>query len=154
MVAAAIKRGASLSTIEYLSPSEFEDFVSKLLEAQSFAVKTRVRFRALSGGTEMDVVGWKRPRALYIDCKRWPRRTVYGTPCRKQVERVRKWGATALRRMGATGNARGFPIVATVIPGVERVVEGCVLVGADKLGSAIRKISDGFLDEVGVSIEV
>lgn len=154
MVVEAIERGASLSTIEYLSPSEFEDFVSKLLEAQFFAVKTRMRLRDPDGGTEVDVVGWKRPRALYIDCKRWPRRTVYGTPCRKQVERVRKWGAMALKRMGATGNAKGFPIVATVIPGVERVVEGCILVGADKLGSAIHKISDGFLDEAGISIEI
>jgi len=154
LVVAAIRRGASLSTIEYLNPSEFEDFVSRLLEVQSFAVRTRVRFRAPVEGTEMDVVGWKRPRALYIDCKRWPRRTVYGTPCRKQVERVKKWGAVALKRMGVTGNVKGFPIVATVIPGVERITEGCVLVGADKLGSAIHKIGDGFLDEAGISIEV
>lgn len=154
MVVEAIRRGAPLSTIENLSPSEFEDFVSKLLAAQSFAVKTRMRFRSPDGGSEMDVVGWKRPRALCIDCKRWPRRTVYSTPCRKQVERVRKWGAVALRRMGATGKAKGFPIVVTVIPGVERIVEGCLLIGADKLSSAIRKIGDGYLDEAGVDIEI
>jgi len=154
LVTAAIRGGASLSTIEYLNPSEFEDFVSRLLEVQSFAVRTRVRFRAPAEGTEMDVVGWRRPRALYIDCKRWPRRTVYGAPCRKQVERVKKWGAAALKRMGVTGNVKGFPIVATVIPGVERVTEGCVLVGADKLNSAIHKIGEGFLDEAGISIEV
>lgn len=154
MVVEAIKRGAPLNTIEYLSPSEFEDFVSKLLAVQSFAVKTRMRFRSPDGGTEIDVVGWKRPRALYIDCKRWPRRTIYSTPCRKQVERVRQWGAVALKRMGATGKARGFPIMVTVIPGVERTVEGCILIGADKLGSAIHKIDDGYLDEAGIDIEI
>jgi len=154
MVVEAIKRGASLSTVEYLSPSEFEDFVSRLLVAQSFAVKTRMRLRSPSGGSEIDVVGWKTPRALYVDCKRWPRRTVYATPCRKQAERVRKWGAIALRRMGAKDRAKGFPIVVTVVPGVERVVEECIVVGADKLSSAISKVSEGYLDEVGVDIEI
>jgi hypothetical protein len=57
--------------------------------------------------------------------------------------------------MGAEGRAaKAFPVVTTVIPGVERVVEGCLLVGFDKLNSAISKVTDGFFDQDSLRFEL
>jgi len=156
LAVAAIGLGASATRIsENLSPGEFEDLASRILRAHSFKVRTRIRVRDNQGATELDVVGWRRPRALFIDCKRWPRRTVYANVCDRQAERVRTWGALVLHRMGVREpRAMGFPMVVTVVPGVERMTKDCTLVGADKLNSAIQRISDGFLDEMSVPMEL
>jgi len=156
LVLAAMNMGiSSEQAVQCLGPREFEDLVSRLLQAHSFKVMTRVRVRNRSGWAEFDVVGWRKPRAVFPDCKRWPRRAVYGAPCRSQRERVQAWGLTALRKMGAEGRAaKAFPVVTTVIPGVERVVEGCLLVGFDKLNSAISKVTDGFFDQDSLRFEL
>jgi len=155
LVLAAMRIGRPWSqAAQHLGPSEFEDLVSRVLGVHSFEVMTRVRLRDKSGGTEFDVVGWKEPRAIFIDCKRWPKRAVYSAPCRSQRDRVETWGSAALSRMGMTGGiAKAFPMVVTVVPGVERGVEGCLLIGVDKLDSAVGKVSDGFLDQDSLTIE-
>lgn len=156
LVLAAMRTGRpSSQAAQYLGPSEFEDLVSHVLRIHSFKVMTRVRLKSKSGGTEFDAVGWREPRALFPDCKRWPRRAVYSAPCRSQRERVETWGSAALSRMGVVGGVvKAFPMVVTVVPGVERVVEGCFLIGVDKLDSAVGKISDGFLDQDSLVVKL
>jgi len=155
LVLAAMRIGQpSSEAAQHLGPSEFEDLVSHILGVHSFEVMTRVRLRNKSVGAEFDVVGWKEPRAVFIDCKRWPKRAVYSTPCRSQRDRVETWGSAALSRMGLAGGvAKAFPMVVTVVPGVERCVEGCLLIGVDKLDSAVGKLSDGFLDQDSLTLE-
>lgn len=156
LVVASMRMGVPVVRLaEHMSPGEFEDLVSRLLEMRSYDVRTRVRVRTQLGATEFDIIGLRMSKALFIDCKRWPRRSVSSMACRTHVKRIRKWGPAALRKVRAgKGAIDAFPAVATALAGVERVTDGCLLLGVDKLNSAIEKMEQGFLDDISIRIGV
>jgi Holliday junction resolvase-like predicted endonuclease len=69
-----LELGADLKKVcDFLSWSEFEDISREALEASKFRVVRNFRFKSLCRRWEIDLLGFKKPLILSIDCKHWQR---------------------------------------------------------------------------------
>ena len=70
----ALTLGADLQHVsELLSWQEFEDVATIALEQNGYTVSKNIRFKNTGRRWEMDVIGYKKPWVICIDCKRWKR---------------------------------------------------------------------------------
>jgi len=86
----AVKEGVDLEhAYRYLGWGEFEDAAVFALEANNFSTRKHFRFKT-SARFEIDVLGFKEPLILSIDCKHWRRswiRAAFARAVKKQVSR-------------------------------------------------------------------
>ena len=72
LAARAIELGADAERIsELLSWQEFEAITALALERNGYVVEKNVRFKHEGKRWEIDVVGFRKPLVLCIDCKHW-----------------------------------------------------------------------------------
>ena len=82
----AINQGTDVESVcKVLEWKEFENFTAQVLEKNNFGVKRNFRFKAAQRRWEIDVVAYKEPIILCIDCKRW----------------LRGWSNSAIKRVAA-----------------------------------------------------
>ena len=68
----AVALGADIERISnFLRWQEFEDIAAIALERNSYIVAKNVHFKHLGRKWEIDIVGFKKPLAICIDCKHW-----------------------------------------------------------------------------------
>jgi Holliday junction resolvase-like predicted endonuclease len=89
----AVNLGADVEHVaSFLKWQEFEDMTTRALERNGYFVKKNLRFRYAGRRWEIDIVGWKRPLVVCMDCKHW-RHGLYPSAIRRiveaQVERTR-----------------------------------------------------------------
>ena len=86
----AVKEGIDLEhAYRYLGWGEFEDAAVFALEANHFSTMKHFRFKT-SARFEIDVLGFKEPLILSIDCKHWRKswvRAAFANAAKKQVSR-------------------------------------------------------------------
>jgi Holliday junction resolvase-like predicted endonuclease len=89
----ALKSGADIGTVSNLLEwREFEDMAALALEHNRYSVIKNLHFKEDNRKYEMDVIGFKKPLAVCIDCKHWHHglyRSALEEIVEKQVERVR-----------------------------------------------------------------
>jgi len=88
--AMAVKEGVDLEhAYRHLGWGEFEDATVFALEANHFSTRKHFRFKT-SARFEIDVLGFREPLVLSIDCKHWRRswvRAAFAKAAEKQVSR-------------------------------------------------------------------
>lgn len=68
----AIEKGADLEIVSrYLKWREFESLTALILEKNGYRTQKHFRFRHNKRGAEIDVLGFKEPVLLSVDCKHW-----------------------------------------------------------------------------------
>jgi len=86
----AVKEGIDLEhAYRYLVWGEFEDVAVLALEANNFSTRKHFRFKT-SARFEIDVLGFREPLVLSIDCKHWRKswvRAAFARAVKKQVNR-------------------------------------------------------------------
>ncbi len=98
MAATAVELGADIENISnYLEWQEFEEIAALALTKNDFFVKKNVRFKQNNKRWEIDVVGYKNPTVICIDCKHW-RKSIHYSALRRmvdsQVNRVNAFAAS------------------------------------------------------------
>jgi len=82
----AIQQGADLeNTCRYLEWEEFEDLAIVALELSDFVTHKHFRFKSTLRRYEIDILGFRNPFILSIDCKHW-RRSWQRAATKKMVE--------------------------------------------------------------------
>jgi hypothetical protein len=125
-----LQRGVSVEELSrILDWREFEDLVSKSLEAQGFA--TRRNYRMRKPTREIDVVGVYSGFAIAFDCKHWQRASVssLSLAAAKQIQRAQQ-----LVSSGAIPEIEAVLPALVVLGPLQRAsVDGVPLVHADGL---------------------
>lgn len=68
----AINLGADLENVSsFLQWQEFENIAATALERNSYSVDKNLRFKYAGRKWEIDIIGYKKPIAICIDCKHW-----------------------------------------------------------------------------------
>jgi Holliday junction resolvase-like predicted endonuclease len=82
----AIQLGADFERVcSFLQWKEFENVAVVAFEQNSYSVEKNLRFKHAGRRWEIDVVGFKKPIVLCVDCKHW-HRGMYPSALRKIVE--------------------------------------------------------------------
>jgi hypothetical protein len=128
----AIKEGMDLEGVcKALGWREFEDIVAFMLERNGFKTMKHFRFKSPLRGYEVDVLGFRRPLTLSIDCKHWKRswqRAATIRAIKAQVERT----AALIQLLPslkdnfkneASKNARFLPFIVTLSEAPVRIYE-------------------------------
>jgi Holliday junction resolvase-like predicted endonuclease len=86
----AIELGADFERVcSFLGWKEFEGMASLILERNGYAVDKNLWFRHAGKRWEIDVVGYKKPIILCVDCKHW-HYGMHPSALKKVVEEQRK----------------------------------------------------------------
>lgn len=121
----AVQLGADLEYVcSFLGWREFERVAVMAFERNSYEVVENVRFKHVGRRWEIDVVGFKKPLVVCVDCKRW-RRGMYPSTLKKivekQVERTFAFAESlnAFERFScaAWGKVKVVPAVLSIVPG-------------------------------------
>ena len=82
----AVQLGADLETVSsHLQWKEFEDMAAFALERNGYGVVRNLRFKHIGHRWEIDVVGFRKPMVLCVDCKHW-HRGMYPSALKRIVE--------------------------------------------------------------------
>jgi Holliday junction resolvase-like predicted endonuclease len=82
----AVSLGADIEHVSFFfSWQEFEDIAALALERNGYIITKNLRFKHSGRRWEIDVVGYKKPLVLCVDCKHW-QRGVKPSAARKIVE--------------------------------------------------------------------
>jgi len=74
MAVHALRLGADFERVcSLLSWTEFEGIAAQAIEANGYRVIRNFRFKQASRKWEIDIVGFKKPLILCVDCKHWKR---------------------------------------------------------------------------------
>ncbi|MGQ9507205.1 MAG: hypothetical protein ACUVTB_05030 [Candidatus Bathycorpusculaceae bacterium] len=122
----AIELGADFERVcSFLGWKEFEGMASVILERNGYGVKQNLWFRHFGKKWEVDVVGYKKPIILCVDCKHW-RYGMHPSALKKIAEEQKK-RTTALAQSLSTlvgkfefaswNNAKIVPAVLSLVPG-------------------------------------
>ncbi|MGB9960123.1 MAG: restriction endonuclease [Candidatus Bathyarchaeales archaeon] len=120
----AAQLGADLEHVcSFLGWREFEQVVVMAFERNGYEVVENFRFKHAGRRWEIDVVGWKKPLVVCVDCKHW-RRGLYPSALKKiverQVERSFAFSASlkAFERFGFASwdKAKVVPAVLSLVP--------------------------------------
>lgn len=122
----AIELGADFERIcSFLDWREFEGMASVILERNGYVVKQNLWFRHLGKRWEIDVVGYRKPIVLCVDCKHW-RYGMHPSALKKIAEEQKK-RTDALAESLSTfvgkfefaswNNAKVVPAVLSLVPG-------------------------------------
>jgi Holliday junction resolvase-like predicted endonuclease len=122
----ALGLGADVECIsDSLRWQEFEDLAAIALERNGYIVAKNVRFKHAGRRWEVDIVGYKRPLVICIDCKHW-RHGMSPSALKKiaetQVERTRALGESVPNiyvelECAKWDKAKLVPVVLVLIPG-------------------------------------
>jgi len=127
----AVKEGVDLEcACRYLGWGEFEDVAVFALEANHFSTRKHFRFKK-SARFEIDVLGFREPLILSIDCKHWRRswvRAAFAKAVEKQVRRCSEFakilpGLTEGFHVSDWKRARVMPIILTLSDSPLKVYE-------------------------------
>lgn len=77
--------------------NEFEDFAALVLEQNGWVVMKNVRFKEGGRQWQIDVVGYRKPVVVCVDCKHWHRRI-----CTSALSKI---AASQAQRVGALANS-------------------------------------------------
>ena len=154
LAAFSIRLGADPARLSrLLSWRDFEALAASALEEAGFEVSRNLRLPG-RGGMEVDVVGYRGPYAVAVDCKRWSYRV--SSPSRV-AEAARAQRARA-ERLASVWGSLGLPPVRYLVPALlvlredlPRIVEGVAVVPAVSLKGFIREL-EAVADEVGVKV--
>ena len=81
-----VKSGSDIERVfKYLSWQEFEEASAQILEECGYKVYRRIRFRNEERRFEIDLLGFRNPLILCLDCKHWMRGS-QRSPLRKAIE--------------------------------------------------------------------
>ena len=82
----AVQLGADLETVSSnLQWKEFEDMAAFALERNGYGVVRNLRLKHIGHRWEIDVVGFRKPMVLCVDCKHW-HRGMYPSALKRIVE--------------------------------------------------------------------
>ena len=149
----AVMNGASpVDLIENLEWQEFEILTTLALKEAGFETRHRLRFTSIEKKwLELDVLGWKKPYVLLIDCKRYKRRAGKASGLRKALEdqKMRVEDFTAMlpeihQNFPFTewDYFIAFPILITWLPEDFSIYEDMALVPFDKLNSFVLELDE------------
>jgi len=82
----AVQLGADLQKVSsFLRWKEFEDIAALALERNGYNIVRNLRFKHINRRWEIDVIGFKKPMVLCVDCKHW-RHGMYPSAIKRIVE--------------------------------------------------------------------
>jgi Holliday junction resolvase-like predicted endonuclease len=88
----ALRTGADIGTVSgFLEWKEFEDMAAFALDHNGYSVVKNLHFKENNRRYEVDVIGFKKPLAVCIDCKHWHQglcKSALKKIVEKQTERV------------------------------------------------------------------
>jgi Holliday junction resolvase-like predicted endonuclease len=121
-----IELGADFERVcSFLDWREFEGMASVILERNGYIVKQNLWFRHLGKRWEIDVVGYKKPIILCVDCKHW-RYGMHPSALKKIAEEQKKRTAALAKSLStfvgkfdfaSWDNAKIVPAVLSLFPG-------------------------------------
>ncbi|MEM2911506.1 MAG: hypothetical protein QXM52_06645 [Candidatus Bathyarchaeia archaeon] len=120
----AVQLGADLEYVcSFLGWREFERVAVMAFERNDYGVMENLRFKHAGRKWEIDVVGWKKPIVVCVDCKHW-HKGLYPSALKKVVERQveRTFAFTesvsAFERFGCAGwgRVKVVPAVLSLVP--------------------------------------
>ncbi|MEM3700919.1 MAG: hypothetical protein QXL57_08685 [Candidatus Bathyarchaeia archaeon] len=122
----AIELGVDFETVcGFLEWREFEGIASVILERNGYVVKQNLWFRHSGEKWEIDVVGYKKPIILCVDCKHW-RYGMYSSALKKIAQEQKKRTAALAESLSTLvgkfefaswNNAKIVPAVLSLVPG-------------------------------------
>jgi Holliday junction resolvase-like predicted endonuclease len=122
----AIHLGADIEDASsFLQWQEFENMAAVALERNSYSVNKNLRFKHAGRRLEIDIVGYRKPIAICVDCKHW-HRGLHPSALKKIVEeQVERTLALAESLPGLAGkiecaswdNVKLVPAVLTLVTG-------------------------------------
>jgi len=131
-----------------LSWKEFESISAIALERNGYKVEKNVRFKGAGRRWEIDVVGFKRPLVLCVDCKHWGS-TIATSSMRKivmeQTERTRAFSEALpnIHRQSECvkwNKAKFLPAIVTLFPGGFKFYEDVPVVPVLQIQDFIHQI--------------
>ena len=141
-----------VNLIEYLKWQEFETLTTLALKEAGFDTRHRLRFTSIEKKwLEIDVLGWKKPYVLLIDCKRYKRRAGKASSLRKALEeqKMRVEDFTAMLPeihenfpFTEWEYFIALPILITWLPEDFTIYEDMALVPFDKLNSFVLELDE------------
>jgi Holliday junction resolvase-like predicted endonuclease len=122
----AIMLGGDLEKLcRFLKWTEFEGVAAEALQVSGFKVLRNFRFKRKGKRWEMDVIGFKEPLVVCIDCKHWRRRLTQAALIKAveaQLERTKAFADTLPNYWTKTGlgkwkNALIVPLILSLVSG-------------------------------------
>ena len=141
---------------------DFEQLCSKILEKVGFQTVTNVRFKVGGSLRELDVLAFREPKVLAIDCKKWVKRREGSL---KSAARAHRERCTQLAKslvelkevkpiVSRWKEARLYPVVVDIHETETRIFEGVPIVPLRKLISFVNEL-DAFEEEVhSISVDL
>lgn len=126
MTVQAIKLGADFErTCRFLEWTEFESLAAQAFQANGFRVLTNLRFKHAGKRWEIDVLSFREPLIVCVDCKHWQRgwsRAATVKAVEAQVERTRAFADAPSNHHQKTEltewkSATVVPLVLSLTPG-------------------------------------
>jgi Holliday junction resolvase-like predicted endonuclease len=122
----AIMLGGDLEKVcRFLKWTEFEGVAAEALQESGFKVLRNFRFKRKGKRWEIDVIGFREPLVVCIDCKHWRRRLTHATLIKAveaQLERTRAFADALPSYWTRTGlskwkNALIVPLILSLVSG-------------------------------------
>lgn len=134
---------------------DFEQLCSRILEKLGFQTITNVRFKIESSVRELDVLAFREPRVLAMDCKKWVRRreSSLKSAARAHKERCMHFARSlvnlreVLLIVSRWREAKLYPVVVDIHETATKVFEGVPIVPFRKLISFVNEL-ENFEDEI------
>ena len=133
----ALKAGADIGTVSNLLEwKEFENMAAFALEHYRYSVVKNLHFKENERRYEIDVIGFKKPLAVCIDCKHWHHglhKSALGKIVAKQAERVhalaKSFPNPKIRPENVSrGILKFLPVILTLTTGQTKFHEGVPIV--------------------------
>lgn len=121
----AVELGADVEQVSaFLDWQEFEAIAALALERNSYEVSKNLRFKHAGRRWEIDVVGYRKPWVVCIDCKHWRHGispSVLAKIVAAQVDRVKALsdflpGTSAKIECAKWDVAKFFPVILSLVP--------------------------------------
>ena len=137
---------------------DFEELCARILEEASYTTLRNLRFKRKGRSYEVDVVAFKKPRVLAVDCKKWRRfrSSLLKRAAESQKSRAEELADALRASHSLVGYVKGwnelrvYPVVVTLHEGRLKVHEGVPVVPLLKLAGFLREL-EAYEDEVYVA---
>ncbi len=138
----ALGLGADVQRVsDLLCWQEFESMAAAALEANGYSVGKNVRFKHAGRRWEIDVVGYRKPRVICIDCKHWHHGLHFASLRRVVEAQTQRTEAFALALPSISlnaectkwGEAEFFPAILSLMPCADRFFDEVPVVAALQL---------------------
>lgn len=149
----ALQRGADVEHVcKFLDWKEFEDLALITLEDNGFSTIKHFRFKSFDKRFEIDILGFKEPIILSVDCKHWKRswqRAATIKMVKKQNERTKELAKTLYSLLGKIGikhwrKAKLLPVIITLSDSPIRFYEKIPIVAIHRFQNFITDLPSYF----------